>query len=64
MLNQNGLRAIYAFVKEYATEETRWLKKNKWTNDIQRKMKRSVCKKINEKKTEERINGKKTVFYR
>lgn len=65
MLHQDGMNAIYRFVKTHTKEETGWLGRGKWTSLTTRSMKRSVCQKLNELKQVEKLNtGRKEKFYR
>lgn len=55
MLNQKGLRAIYTFVRSHA-EEKNWCRTG-WTNALEKSMKRSICKKLTEAKSDEVWNS-------
>ena len=56
MLYQDGMRAIYSFVKYYSKKKTNWLPGNKWTETLHKKMKTSVGKKINELRNGETVS--------
>lgn len=55
MLNQKGMRAIYKYVEVRSVRNKQWCPDG-WTHAIDAKVRRSVTKKLNEIKTEHKLN--------
>lgn len=55
MLNQKGMQAIYKFVKITSQEKMAWCPKG-WTEEHEKKMKKSIQQKLTELKSEKKIN--------